>query len=108
LASLRSLSYERGPAGHADPSELELLHVALQPASSETSTPLPPLTRDVPSLDPTPATPVDLLITMNAGSDGNLAPRIDAFPASGTHIAARVGELQLWSVTNLTEWDHPF
>jgi FtsP/CotA-like multicopper oxidase with cupredoxin domain len=106
--SLRSLEYRRGPAGRADYSEHELIRLDLRPVAGEPSSALPALARDVRALDPTSATPIDLFFTMNAGDDGNLAPRIEVVPSSGSHVQARVGEHQLWSVTNLTEWDHPF
>jgi FtsP/CotA-like multicopper oxidase with cupredoxin domain len=106
---LRSLSYARGPAGAADVTEHELLHVSIEPSRNPDSLGLPSLTRELPIPDASAATPIDLFFTMNADAEGNLAPRIDWAPASdGAHIAARLGERQLWSVSNLTEWDHPF
>jgi FtsP/CotA-like multicopper oxidase with cupredoxin domain len=106
---LRSLSYARGPAGVADEAERELLHFSVEPSPSADVSGLPALARELPTPDASSATRIDLFFTMNADADGNLAPRIDWAPASdGVHIAARLGERQLWSVSNLTEWDHPF
>ncbi len=108
VLSLRSLAYARGPAAAADFAAHDLLRVELHDVTTERSAALPALTRNMLPLDASAAIPIDLFFTMNAGGDGNLAPNIEVVPSSGSHIAARVGERHLWSVTNLTEWDHPF
>ena len=44
------------------------------------------------------------LVPTATGRRASTAPRL----SSGAHLAARLGEHQLWSGTKLTEWDHPF
>lgn len=105
---LRALPYARGPSGRNDAAEHELLRLELGPSITRAPA-LPTLASDVAALDATSATPIDLFFSMNAGTDGNLAPRIDgAAMSSNAHLAARLGEHQLWSITNISEWDHPF
>lgn len=94
-------AYARGP-------EL-VMRVDFDGLPAAASPPLAELTRDIPELAATDATPVDVALTRNDDVDGSFALGINGVPSwQAQHLMARLGETQLWTVSNTIEWDHPF
>jgi FtsP/CotA-like multicopper oxidase with cupredoxin domain len=76
---------------------------------AEQSDPLPLLYREIAPIDTTAATPVDISLTLNPDTNGQLAMGINGVPSwQASHLTASVGERQLWTVKNTFDWDHPF
>lgn len=104
---VRWVPYDRGYGSTYNRPEEDLFVVRFV-GGSKTSPPLPNTSRAIEPIDPTGAEPVDLEFTMVAENGVakmaiNGAPFPDAPP-----VAATVGQVQLWSVRNQTEWAHPF
>ena len=73
----------------------------------EGAQPAPPV-RTIAPLSVQGATRVSVDLTFSNG-DGLIRYGVNGSPfAEGTSLAARVGETQVWTVTNRTKWSHPF
>ena len=58
---------------------------------------------------PAGATPVSMVLTLPPQQDGQSEFRINGVPYwKATPFTAALGETQLWTVKNDTEWDHPY
>jgi FtsP/CotA-like multicopper oxidase with cupredoxin domain len=88
----------------------DLLTLVMGDAPAGRAAPLPAVTRIIPAIERTGATRVDLefgisqsganrafYYTINGKALGQFAP-----------VPARVGETQIWTITNTTPWSHPF
>src|SRR6185436_7421784 len=63
--------------------------------------------RTIAPLDLTGATQRALTLT-RANVDGSLVLGIDGVPSwEAPPLHARVGDTEIWNITNTTEWDHP-
>ncbi len=72
---------------------------------------LPRVTRTIQPLSAAGATPVALELTIDQDARGAFAYSIRANGATLSHakpLPARLGETQLWTLTNKTKWSHPF
>lgn len=69
----------------------------------------PSFARDVPPIDITGATPVEIRLTQGEDIDGNLVLGINDVPfAELEPFHARIGETQVWTIRNEMDWAHPF
>jgi FtsP/CotA-like multicopper oxidase with cupredoxin domain len=107
--TLRAMLYNRGYGSVEYRSVEDLLTVAFTPEAALPKAPLPAVTR---TLTPPPlagATPVSMILTLPPQQDGQSEFRINGAPYwKATPFTAAIGETQLWTVTNDTEWDHPY
>jgi FtsP/CotA-like multicopper oxidase with cupredoxin domain len=72
--------------------------------------PLPILTRTIPVIEPAGATPVNIEFGITQSErDKSFQYTINGKPLGRfAPLPARVGETQIWTVTNTTSWSHPF
>jgi FtsP/CotA-like multicopper oxidase with cupredoxin domain len=109
---LRWIPYDRGfgTAFGQDPQEILTLHIENSPAL--TPTPLPEHLRTIEPLDVTTALPQTVTIDYAQGVDGGAAPEGQGYWVNGQAFAAmlmgKVGETDVFTVENHTDWDHPF
>lgn len=106
--TLRAMLYNRGYGSVEYRSVEDILTIALSPepvvkaavpATSRAMTP-PPLAG---------ATPVSMVLTLPPQEAGHSEFRINGVPYwKSTPFKARLGETQLWTIKNDTDWDHPF
>jgi FtsP/CotA-like multicopper oxidase with cupredoxin domain len=74
-----------------------------------TNVTLPAVTREFPRPDVAGATPVSMVLTLPPQEAGHSEFRINGVPYwKATPFLASLGETQLWTVTNDTDWDHPY
>lgn len=107
--TLRWLPYDRGYGSTFNRPEEEVLRVSFTAEAPARSPALPALGRVIPPIDAAAATPVDIALTLQAGEGGGIVMGINGVPFSeASHVAAHVGETQVWTVRNTFEWDHPF
>jgi FtsP/CotA-like multicopper oxidase with cupredoxin domain len=107
--ALTWVPYDRGYGTAYNRPEEPVLEFDFVDAPPATAAPLPPLRRDIPSIDTATATPVDISLTVNPDAGGRLAMGINGVPSwEAAHLMTNVGERQLWTVKNTFEWDHPF
>jgi FtsP/CotA-like multicopper oxidase with cupredoxin domain len=107
---LRSMLYNRGYGSVEYRSTEELLTIDFTG-----DPPLPPqkppaITRTIASPHTDGATPVEVILTLPpVDGQGNSEFRVNGVPYwKAKPYLARLGETQLWTVRNDTEWDHPF
>lgn len=107
--ALTWVPYDRGFGTAYNRPEEPVLGFEFVDGPTAKSAPLPPLRRDIPRIDTSAATPVDISLTLNRDAGGRLAMGINGVPSwQATHLMTNVGERQLWTVKNTFEWDHPF
>jgi FtsP/CotA-like multicopper oxidase with cupredoxin domain len=107
--ALTWVPYDRGFGTAYNRPEEPVLTFDFVDGPSAKSAALPPLRRDIPSIDTTTATAVDISLTVNPDAGGGLTMGINGVPSwQATHLMTNVGERQLWTVKNTFEWDHPF
>jgi FtsP/CotA-like multicopper oxidase with cupredoxin domain len=88
----------------------DLLTLVIGDAPPGRAAPLPAVRRLIPAIDLTGATRVNL----EFGIDQSEADRAIRYTINGktlglfAPVPARIGETQIWTVTNTTPWSHPF
>jgi FtsP/CotA-like multicopper oxidase with cupredoxin domain len=71
--------------------------------------PPPTIKRAIEPLSTTGATPVAIDLTLGQREDRSFEWGINGKPfARGVSVRAKVGETQVWTLTNTTPWSHPF
>lgn len=72
--------------------------------------PLPTVTRAIPAIDRTPAIRVNIEFGISqSATDRTFQYTINGKSLGGFDpVPARVGETQIWTITNTTAWSHPF
>src|SRR5207342_3415955 len=78
-----------------------------QPADS---TPVPVTThRSIEPLNAAGATDIQIDVTLVQVNQKNIEYRMNNIPSEKAQaIPARIGETQIWTIKNETEWSHPF
>jgi FtsP/CotA-like multicopper oxidase with cupredoxin domain len=107
--TLRAMLYNRGYGSVEYRSVEDVLTVAFTNEPALKPAPVPAVAR---TLTPPPiagATPVSMMLTLPPQQDGQSEFRINGVPYwKATPFTAAIGETQVWTVTNDTEWDHPY
>ena len=86
----------------------ELMTISAADLPAYPAPPRPAVRRSIEPLSPAGATPVNLKMTMKQTRDDALYSLRGPFSSSGHGaVRARVGETQIWTVTNTTVWSHP-
>jgi FtsP/CotA-like multicopper oxidase with cupredoxin domain len=87
----------------------ELVHIAFVGPPGAPAPAVPQPTRRIEPTSRTGATDVRITMTLQTLENGALQYGIDgkAF-GEGLDVTARVGETQVWTITNKTKWSHPF
>ena len=108
--TLRSMLYNRGYGSIEYRSVEDLLHGRLHARAGRCpSRRLPTVTRTITPPPLAGATPVAMVLTLPPQEAGHSEFRINGVPYwKATPFTAALGETQLWTVKNDTEWDHPF
>lgn len=107
--ALRAMLYNRGYGSVEYRSVEDVLTVAFTDEPAATNVTLPTVTREIAPPDPARATPVSMVLTLPPQEAGHSEFRINGVPYwKATPFLASLGETQLWTVTNDTEWDHPY
>jgi FtsP/CotA-like multicopper oxidase with cupredoxin domain len=88
----------------------DLITLAIADAPEYAGPPLPEVHREIAALAKTGATAVDLEFTLIQPVDSAPEYQISGplFDAKKKTISARIGETQIWTVTNKSSWSHPF
>jgi FtsP/CotA-like multicopper oxidase with cupredoxin domain len=107
---LRSMLYNRGYGSVEYRSVEELMTVTITDASHVDSPKLPDFKRTIVPTSLEGATAVNVALTLPpVDVNGHSEFRVDGVPYwKAKPYLARVGERQIWTVKNDTEWDHPF
>ena len=106
--TVRWTPYDRGYGTTFNRPDEPLFRVALEDAPAVTPPPLPLLGRSIEALDASAATPRSLSLTQ-AEVDGVVQMGIDGVPSwLAPPLAARVGDVEVVTVTNTTDFAHPF
>lgn len=106
---VRWIPYERGFGTAELRREETVFRIAVSDEPPVTSPPLPPLSRTIERLDATAATPVKIELTRNDRDGIGFALGINGLPDwEAPPIPAALGETQLWTVTNIVPYAHPF
>lgn len=99
-------AYDRGFGSTFNRPDEPLFDIRLEGEPAPTPA-LPELTRTIEPLDGAGATLVDIKLTLDSGTP--LALGINGQPSwESEPVQARVGETQLWTVSNTMDWAHPF
>ena len=108
---LRALLYNRGYGSVEYRNDEPVLTVALddQPAIT-TPLVLPPTKREIVVPSAANAVPVDIVLTLPpVDGKGQSEFRVNGVPFwKARPYLAKLGQTQLWTIKNDTEWDHPF
>jgi FtsP/CotA-like multicopper oxidase with cupredoxin domain len=95
-----------GSVEYRDPEKLFRMALANQPPY--TAAPLPKIGRKIEPLKQQGATPVQLDLSITQNFSRVFEYRINGkVGAKGKPIPASLGETQIWTVTNTTDWSHP-
>jgi FtsP/CotA-like multicopper oxidase with cupredoxin domain len=106
---LRWHAYDRGFGTAFNRPDEDVMQLSFAPGPSAVAAPLPRLEHPIPKLEAEGATPVDISLTLDLSAAGGLAMGINGVPAADAEmLMVRLGERQLWTVSNTFEWDHPF
>jgi FtsP/CotA-like multicopper oxidase with cupredoxin domain len=107
--TLRAMLYNRGYGSVEYRSVEDIMTIAFSPEPALPPAALPTLARD---LTPPPlagATPVPIVLTLPPQEAGHSEFRINGAPYwKSKPFLAKLGETQLWTIRNDTDWDHPF
>lgn len=109
VLELRWIPYDRGYGSteFRDPEVMMRLRL-VAPSGGPAPEPLPYGPAITP-LDPQGALPVDVAFTLVQPDGGPPELGINGLPSPNVpHVQARVGQTQLWTVSNQTDWAHPF
>jgi FtsP/CotA-like multicopper oxidase with cupredoxin domain len=107
--TLRAMLYNRGYGSVEYRTVEDLLTVAFtdQPALPRSAPPA--IARVITAPSAAGATPVPMTLTLPPQQDGQSEFRINGAPYwKAKPFTAAIGETQLWTVKNDTEWDHPY
>lgn len=107
--TLRAMLYNRGYGSIEYRSVEDIMTIAL---SNEPPVKAPPLSLPTRTITPPPlegATPVSMVLTLPPQEAGHSEFRINGVPFwKAKPFPAKLGETQLWTIKNDTDWDHPF
>ncbi len=107
--ALKFVPYDRGTGTAFNRPVEDLLRLRFSDEPSSPSPALPPLGRDLPTLDAAGATPVDISLTVGTDAIGNLEMGINGVPSRNAEpVMASLGQRQIWKIENTFEFDHPF
>jgi FtsP/CotA-like multicopper oxidase with cupredoxin domain len=105
--TVRSLPHNRGYGSEYLNVE-DLFTIALANASPYSAPARLPVKRSIKPLDGTGATPINMDITLVQVNERTIEYRINNVPpAKLVPVQARIGETQIWTITNQTKWSHP-
>jgi len=106
---LRAMLYNRGYGSIEYRSVEEIMTVALTNDPVVTKVDLPAISREITPPAFAGATPVPMVFTLPPQEAGYSEFRINGVPYwKAKPFRAELGETQFWTVTNDTDWDHPF
>jgi FtsP/CotA-like multicopper oxidase with cupredoxin domain len=107
---LRALLYDRGfGSTEARPLSEDLLTIAVSQGPSVAAASRPQVRRAIEPLSLAGATAVNIEVTLGQLPNGAFEYRINGAPfLGGKPIPAKIGETQIWTITNKTKWSHPF
>jgi FtsP/CotA-like multicopper oxidase with cupredoxin domain len=106
---LRSFPFNRGYGSVEYRDVEELLTIDFDSLPVYNGTPPPKVTRDVSPIATKGATDESIHLTLAVRGDGSSEYGIDRVPfAKDRPIMAKLGETQIWTITNETKWSHPF
>jgi FtsP/CotA-like multicopper oxidase with cupredoxin domain len=108
--TLRALLYNRGYGSVEYRNDEDLLTVALSEAAPLRAAPLAAVKRSIIPPPTAGATPVSMTFTLPPmDAKGHSEFRINDVPFwKAKPFQARLGETQIWTIKNDTQWDHPF
>ncbi len=107
--TLRAMLYNRGYGSVQYRSVEDVMTIALTPEPPLTKVALPTISRVIVPPKAEGATPVSLLLTLPPQEAGHSEFRINGVPFwKAKPFLAALGETQLWTIKNDTDWDHPF
>jgi FtsP/CotA-like multicopper oxidase with cupredoxin domain len=107
--TLMSLLYNRGYGSVEYREQPLLVTVNFADAPPFAGPPPAPVRRTIEPLSTAGATQVNVELTLAKKADGNFEYGINGVPfATNRPLAARLGETQIWTITNHTKWSHPF
>ena len=107
---VRWIPYDRGFGSTEFRPEEQIMNVRLteDPPIVEPPPALPTVLRDIQRLDVSGAGTRSISLTQST-IDGKLILGVDGVPSwEAEPLHAHVGETEVWTVTNLMKWDHPF
>ncbi|MGE0125291.1 MAG: multicopper oxidase family protein [Vicinamibacterales bacterium] len=105
----RGMLYNRGYGSVEYRSVEDLFTIAFTDEAPMKAPALPAITRDITPPAAAGATPVAMVLTLPPQEAGQSEFRINGVPYwKAKPFEARLGETQLWTITNDTEWDHPY
>jgi FtsP/CotA-like multicopper oxidase with cupredoxin domain len=107
---LQSFLYNRGYGStEARPLVSDLFTIAMTGDPAVAAMPRPQVRRAIEPLSLAGATAVNLELTITQQANGTFEYRINGEPfLAGKPIPAKIGETQIWTITNTTVWSHPF
>ena len=105
---LRAMLYNRGYGSVEYRSVEEVLTIEFTAESPITATPtLPPRAMEAPTA--AGATPVEMVLTLPPMQNNKSEFRINGVPFwKAKPFVSKLGEKQIWTVKNDSDWDHPF
>lgn len=107
--TLRAMLYNRGYGSIEYRSVEDVLTIAFTPEPAVTKVTLPTVTRALTPPRAEGATPVAMVLTLPPQEAGHSEFRINGVPYwKAKPFLASLGETQLWTIKNDTDWDHPF
>ena len=105
---LRAMLYNRGYGSVQYRSVEDVLTIEFSNEKPMTAKPVT-VTRAMASPSPAGATPVEMILTLPPMENNKSEFRINGVPYwKASPFLAKLGEKQLWTVKNDSEWDHPF
>ena len=106
---VRAMLYNRGYGSVEYRSVEDLFSIEFTGEAPVKSSPVPLPTRALTPPSPVDATPVELTVTLPPQDvNGQSEFRINGAPYwKSTPLRARIGETQLWTLRNDSDWDHP-
>ena len=108
--ALRWIPYDRGFGSYEFRPEEDIMTIRLTADDPIIDPPagLPAILRNIEALDTTTFTSRALQLTQDT-VDGRLILGIDNIPSwDAEPLHARIGDTEIWTVTNAMAWDHPF
>lgn len=107
--TLRAMLYNRGYGSIEYRSVEDVMTIAFTPEPPLAKVTLPVVTRAITPPRAEGATPVSMVLTLPPQEAGHSEFRINGVPYwKAKPFLAALGETQLWTIKNDTDWDHPF
>lgn len=107
--TLRAMLYNRGYGSIEYRSVEDVMTIAFTPEPALAKVALPVVTRAIRPPRAEGATAVSMVFTLPPQEGGHSEFRINGVPYwKATPFRAALGETQLWTLKNDTDWDHPF